>query len=547
MSEIAPPTPVPPPTLPTPQRLPILLAPPTLSELPPGTKLDVAVQQLLDAGQVRLTSILGDITLNAGRLAVKPGDNLLLQILGGSGQPQARLSLPDGTQIPNRAAAPQIPSSLGSATPTSVVPPPLQIGTTVQATLLQPLTLGPNQTILPSTTPTTPGNTSGGVLAGAAPTAGGATLPSIGAATTPDGVLRPTAPVPGPNATPNVNQTPTPSGPGTPAIGQSLPVGSLLTLKVIGIQVPTSTPESLIPPTTGGQISLAPTSVLNGVVTGRQGVTHTVAQTPAGAVSLPTSTPFPPGTELKFEIVRLTPATTDTNALTARGQGNIPAGSQTWPALDEAMSTLSEVAPGAHAQVMQNTMPRLDAQLTTNIIFFLAALRGGDIRTWMGDGPIRVLDRIRPDLSGRLRDDMVQMTRVNDDPASGEWRMLVMPFMNDGDIERIRMLMRNDENGEDDEKDKGGSRFVIDLNLSRLGHMQLDGLVGNQGKRLDLVVRSDTPLPSAMKTDIRELYTHAIEVTGLDGSVGFQAAPAHFIEITADHPPSGDSGDGVVV
>lgn len=543
MSEIAPPTPVPPPTLPAPQRLPILLAPPTLSELPPGTKLDVAVQQLLDAGQIRLTSALGDITLNAGRLAVKPGDNLLLQILSGGGQPQARLSLPDGTQIPNRAAAPQIPSSLGSATPTSVVPPPLQIGTTVQGILLQPLTLGPNQTVLPPTVSTAPGNISGGVVIGASPTTGSATPPAV----TPDGVLRPTVPVPGPTTAPNTNQTPAPSGATTPAIGQSVPVGSLLTLKVIGIQVPTSTPESLIPPTTGSQISLAPTSVMNGLVTGRQGVTHTVVQTPAGAVSLPTSTPFPPGTELKFEVVRLAPATADTSALAARGQGHVLTGSQTWPSLDEALSTLSEVAPGAHAQVMQNAMPRLDAQLTTNIIFFLAALRGGDIRTWMGDGPIRVLDRIRPDLSGRLRDDMVQMTRVNDDPASGEWRMLVMPFMNDGDIERIRMLMRDDENTDDDEKDKGGSRFVIDLNLSRLGHMQLDGLVGNQGKRLDLVVRSDTPLPSVMKTDIRELYAHAIEVTGLDGSVGFQAAPAHFVEITADHPASDDAGGGVVV
>ncbi len=548
MSEIAPPSPVAPPTLPAPQRLAILLAPPALTDIPPGTKLDVTVGQLLDNGQVRLTSALGDITLNAGRLALNTGDKLLLQFLGGGSQPQARLSLPDGTQLPSKTAA-QVPLSAtggniaGTQAPSAT--PTLQIGSTVQATLLQSLNVGANATVL-TTTPTgtiTASGTTGIVQPGvnAAPTVLSGTpgtvqtppQPTTGAASTsPSGI-------PG--------QVPTRAA-ATPAGVQTVPTGSLLTLKVLGLQVPASPPESFAPPPSGQQISLAPSATLNGVATGRQGVTHTVVQTPVGAVSLPTATPFPPGTQFQFEIVRLTPSTAGSGINAAAGQSHLLAASTTWPSLDDTMTALREIAPGAHAQVTQAAIPRADAQLTTNIMFFLSALRGGDIRTWMGDGPVRVLERARPDLSGRLRDDLGQMTRINDDPATGEWRMLAMPFMNDGDIERIRMLLRDDQEDEDDdEQGKGGTRFVIDLNLTQLGHIQLDGLVGNQGKRLDLVVRSDEPMPPAMKADIRELYVGAIEVTGIEGSVGFQAAPGNFVEIVSADADDTAFGDGMVV
>jgi hypothetical protein len=174
----------------------------------------------------------------------------------------------------------------------------------------------------------------------------------------------------------------------------------------------------------------------------------------------------------------------------------------------------------------------------------LAALRGGDLKGWMGDGPLRILERQRPELASRLRDDMGQLSRQITDPDTGDWRMHAIPYMNNEEIDRIRLLVRDQDSSEDEDTYGDNTRFVIDLNLSQLGHLQIDGLVGNGGKRVDVVVRSDEALSSQMRDDIRALYANAIEVTGVEGSVGFHAAPAKFINIP-EQPTS--ANDGMVV
>jgi hypothetical protein len=194
---------------------------------------------------------------------------------------------------------------------------------------------------------------------------------------------------------------------------------------------------------------------------------------------------------------------------------------------------------------MQTALPRADSQLATNVLFFLSALRGGDIKNWLGDGPTRILDKLRPDLAGRLRGDMTQMTRTVDDPQGGDWRLQGVPFLFGNEIDRIQLMIRDQENAESDEDDNNGStRFVVDLNLSKLGHLQIDGLVGEKNKRLDLVLRTDEPLPPSIREDIRMIYNDALELTGLEGSVGFQAQPGNFVNIPKR--PAASQGGGVM-
>ncbi|MEX0693143.1 MAG: hypothetical protein WD075_01740, partial [Rhodospirillales bacterium] len=337
---------------------------------------------------------------------------------------------------------------------------------------------------------------------------------------------------------------PAPAGPGSTTV----PAGSDLTVRIISVTLPRTPSVSLIPPPAQGQISLAPSAVINGIVSGQQGIGQTIVETHAGPVSLPTTAPLPPGTALQFEIVSLKPLTTGSAAHgTLHAQG-APLLDGEWLAFDEALDVLRDVAPGAHSHLLQSAMPRADSQLASNVLFFLSALRGGDLKNWMGDGPLRILDRLRPELAARLRTDLGQMTRNFDDPLSGEWRLQAVPFLHGAEIDRLLLLVRDQDNNDDDDAEKGGgTRFVVDLNLSRLGHLQIDGLVGNDNKRLDLVLRSDAPLEGTMRDDIRSLYADALELTGLEGSVGFQAAPGNFIEIPKGPASKHAAGAGVVI
>ena len=53
------------------------------------------------------------------------------------------------------------------------------------------------------------------------------------------------------------------------------------------------------------------------------------------------------------------------------------------------------------------------------------------------------------------------------------------------------------------------------------------------------------PMTSETRDTIRSVFAEALEMTGLTGGVGFQAAPANFVEVApggGDAPPGGDRG-----
>jgi hypothetical protein len=95
---------------------------------------------------------------------------------------------------------------------------------------------------------------------------------------------------------------------------------------------------------------------------------------------------------------------------------------------------------------------------------------------------------------------------------------------------------------QDDDKGDTETRFVLDVGLSRLGRIQLDGLIGERDKRLDLIIRSQQPLPGAMRNDIRDIFINAGEITGMKGGLSFQAAPPNFVEIPASAPSTAGTG-----
>ena len=118
------------------------------------------------------------------------------------------------------------------------------------------------------------------------------------------------------------------------------------------------------------------------------------------------------------------------------------------------------------------------------------------------------------------------MTRTGTDAAGNEWRGFYIPLFDGRDLQQIRLFMRDPaEEGEGGKEGASGHRFLIDLDLSRLGALQLDGLARKE--RLDLIVRTHRALPRDIKADIARLFTETAERVGLKGQVSFQATP-HF-------------------
>jgi len=253
-----------------------------------------------------------------------------------------------------------------------------------------------------------------------------------------------------------------------------------------------------------------------------------VVQTPIGTLSVPTYAALPTGTQLSLEVVGqplpplpppLPPATTAASGLGAQG----------WPVLTQALDVLANANQPQALEQLLRVMPQPDARLAASMVAFSGALRSGDVRALLPDTSVRGLEKAgRKDLASRLKADLEGLAEDSGRPlGNGDWRLYTMPMLGGGPIEPIRLYVRKGSGDEGGGKGAGNQgndhRFVVDLNLTRLGRLQLDGLVRRQDKLFDLIIRTDAPLDQDVRRDILGIFTNASELVGTKGTVSFQA------------------------
>lgn len=205
-----------------------------------------------------------------------------------------------------------------------------------------------------------------------------------------------------------------------------------------------------------------------------------------------------------------------------------------WPLMNDLGAALQTAAPPV-AQALHAMIPNpaIPAQIGPAALFFMAALRGGDLGAWLGERAADTLRRAgRSDLLSRLAQEGAQITRAADAPT-GEWRSQAIPLMIDQTIFKMILHTRHeDDPDEQDHEKKGGhTRFLLDLDFGRLGPLQIDGLLRDQ--RLDLIVRSQQPFAAPMREDMRRLFTRALTETKREGEIGFQSHPEQWVRINA--------------
>ena len=342
----------------------------------------------------------------------------------------------------------------------------------------------------------------------------------------------------------------TPPSPGRPVnvaaqAAEPLVRGSRIPMLVTAVRLPSpNAPTTVAPSIPTLSTSPVPGQIISATVTGSAPNGQTIVQTPLGPMSMPLAMALPRGMQLTLEITErpLLPDAERTAPLPTRAQTLFRA--RHWPAMTESLQALQNTDPAMAQHLAAGVLPRADTQLAATIIFFQSALRGGDVAGWLGTDALRILQRERPNLASRVRDEFREIGTLAAKPMTGDWRIALIPFFNGADIEQARLFLHPYGGG--DARDEGspkGTRFIIDVDLSRFGRMQLDGLAQDKdkNKRLDLIVRSNEPLPSAMQNDIRTIFREANELIGIEGGLIFQAAPANFVEIAPDDEPDAGS------
>lgn len=216
----------------------------------------------------------------------------------------------------------------------------------------------------------------------------------------------------------------------------------------------------------------------------------------------------------------------------------------TWDSLDSLLQTLTtlSVAHTAH-QSATNLLPSPAQPQNLGILslLFLSMLRSGDVEGWMGDDALKILRQVgKTDILTALRGDIAMATRAESMPLQQDWRVAYLPLLWENQVQKTPLYyktLRDDGEAEQNAQKRRRLRFLFDLQLSRMGGVQVDGFM--QSERLDIILRTKSPLSPPMQSDMKRLYAGAMEKSRLTGDLSFQFKPEQWVDLSVSPEKTG--------
>ncbi len=282
---------------------------------------------------------------------------------------------------------------------------------------------------------------------------------------------------------------------------------------------PSAVPSGASTPTLGS---------ITGIIAPHTNSGHTIIATPMGLLSMDRPLSLPAGTPVTLDIMQVTSQSGRPDIISsAESMKTGPVSAPGWPGMERALAMALQSNGPEGIKALLHHLPTSDGRMLLAIMAFSQLSRPvGSMRPWPGETLRDVLEQSLVRESARtLSAELREMIRPSTD-GGGDWRLQNLPFLNGNSIEKIALISRRDgEQGseKDAAKAKKGERFrfLLNLNLSRLGPMQFDGLYLYKDRRLDLLIRTHIPLDTEIRTTMLALYTNASQALNLVGSLLF--------------------------
>ena len=319
----------------------------------------------------------------------------------------------------------------------------------------------------------------------------------------------------------------------TGADGQTKTTGTDTGTTTVGVKAPTAAPTMIeraeirilsvqLPgaSTTSNAVTQGRGSVFTGTVVGTSSSGQTILTTPQGLMTIAGGADLPAGTRLAVE--RIDQPTHALNQPFPPPPAPLTHLAQHWETLDQTLRLLEMANPAVANQLTQNHVARPGPQLTAAILLFMAAVRGGDLRAWLGDDAARAIEHLRVPVAGTLAEEFTTMQRASE-PAESGWRGFFIPLLDEGQLNQIRLFLHQDRDTavEDGDESATNTHFLVDLSLRAIGDLQIDGMV--KPETVDLLIRSREALPDSIRQNIREIFTNTLARTGINGQIAFRA------------------------
>lgn len=177
----------------------------------------------------------------------------------------------------------------------------------------------------------------------------------------------------------------------------------------------------------------------------------------------------------------------------------------------------------AEAQKLAGT----ESNFAAKLVSFLQAVQSGDVEKWVGAEFLDSLDdTTRAGLINKLGGDFASLRNLMAEGPQTTWQTLLFPVYDGKELNQARLHVKKFKE-ESANQVIQGTRFIVELDTSRYGEMQFDGLVRKMmpQKSFDLIIRSHEGLDAETKQGITEIFHSTQEVSRFKGGIEFSTNP----------------------
>lgn len=297
-------------------------------------------------------------------------------------------------------------------------------------------------------------------------------------------------------------------------------------------------------PATSGKTASVP-SEIKGVFVQPKASEPPMIVSGAGVIALNEKISVPHLSTLTLKIVSLTPPEIPVPDFSPAQENASP-----WNVLNEAISALEQVnAPAVDA--LKAVLVQTGNKMPALMLNYLNAVNAGaDVRAWLGDANVRALESLGKRGQAVLKQLEKEFSSGAKKMTDGKsvWKGYDIPFMTGTAVEPVSLyLQQSSEALEERAKNKPAPvtavRFVLDLNLTKLGRVQLEGLSQRAKRSFNLNIRHAYPFDASFEDRVRALFTKTLDALNYTGVVALKRTD-EFIEIKEERaaPAASDGG-----
>ncbi|MBR1777518.1 MAG: hypothetical protein IJ752_02895 [Alphaproteobacteria bacterium] len=194
--------------------------------------------------------------------------------------------------------------------------------------------------------------------------------------------------------------------------------------------------------------------------------------------------------------------------------------------ISETLNLLQQSDSPSAFEAVKNVLPQIGNKLPAQILSFISAsTQNVPLASLIGEANAAAIQSLG-EKGQRLFQKMEKDFAVSSKKASDgrtAWKGWTVPFLSGAIVEPVSLYLQKPQ--EEAAPSKGTNakqnavRFVLDLTLTRLGKLQMDGLAHRSERRFDLIMRHQKDLPVDFDDAVRRIFTQTLSALNYTGTV----------------------------